>query len=120
MAMRRLALLLAVIALLVGCAEPLPQAKSSYVGQWYSEKEKMRLEITAAGYVDYERQVDGRNTSIKAPIQEFLGDDFTVGLGPVRTRFVVSKPPKLDGGVWKMTVDGVELIRRTGPSDFNA
>ena len=119
MGLGRLALA-ALVALLVACGEPLPPAKASYVGQWYAEKEKMRLEISANGHVDYERRHEHGKTSIKAPIQEFLGDDFTVGVGPFRTRFVVSKPPRLDGGVWKMTVDGVELVRRSGPGEYNA
>jgi hypothetical protein len=119
MEIRRLALL-TLVALLVACAEPIPAAKASYVGEWSSEKEKMWLAISAQGYVNYERRTDHGKTTINAPLQEFLGDDFTVGLGPMRTRFVVSKPPRLDGGVWKMTVDGVELLKRPGPSDYNA
>jgi len=117
MGIRRLAAL-ALLALLVACAEPLPPARTAYAGQWFADK--MRLEITTDGYVSYERRSEHGKTTINAPIQEFVGDDFTVGFGPFRTRFVVSKPPRLDGGVWKMTVDGVEMVRRSGSSEYNA
>jgi len=43
-----------------------------------------------------------------------------VGFGPFKTRFVVSKPPHRDGNVFKMTVDGVELVRGLVPGDTKA
>ena len=41
---------------------------------------------------------------------------------PFSTTFVVSQPPRLVDGAWKMTVDGVELTRRAGlrPDDRTA
>jgi hypothetical protein len=92
---------------LAGCAKPVPPEKAAYVGEWTSTA--MALLITQDGSVAYRRLHQGANKSIDAPLKEFQGDNFVVGLGPVSTTFVVSAPPHVDGGVWKMTVDGVEL-----------
>lgn len=51
-------------------------------------------------------------TSVNGPLKEFVGDDFVVGVLFMTTTFNVSSPPAEIDGVWKMTVDGVELIRR--------
>jgi hypothetical protein len=107
----------ALFALLLGCAEPVPSAKAQYVGDWQAPN--MRLMIRPDGMISYERKRDSASTTINAPIQRFEGDNFVVGFGPFSTTFVVSRPPHLDGAAWKMTVDGVELVRRSGPSQFN-
>ena len=104
--------------LLAACGEPVPKARLAYVGEWHAEK--MQLVITQDGFVNYVRRSEHGKTTVNAPIQRFDGDHFVVGIGPFSTTFVVSKPPHLDGAAWKMTVDGVELVRRSGPSDFNA
>ena len=46
--------------------------------------------------------------------QLFDGDNFSAGVGFLRTTFVVSKPPYREGALWKMVVDGVELTRAEG------
>jgi hypothetical protein len=95
--------------LLAGCAKPLPPDKLDYAGQWRSPT--MSLLITESGNVHY-RRVDGNNSkSINGPLQAFEGSNFVVGVGPIKTTFVVSMPPSDDGGTWTMTVDGVELAR---------
>lgn len=100
---------LLLIAALSGCAKPLPPERSAYAGQWKGEQ--MTLLITQDGTVTYKR-VDGKTTeSINGPIQEFSGNSFTVGVGPITANFEVTVPPHQDGAVWKMTVDGVELTR---------
>ena len=105
-----LAFLAAAVLLIAGCSEPIPQARLSYAGDWRANQ--MRLVITPAGYCEYSRRRDGGNsTTINAPIQRFEGDNFVVGIGLFSTTFIVSRPPHLDGGQWKMTVDGVELTR---------
>ena len=115
--MRRAAawLLLAVAALLAGCSEPIPLDRMSYAGDWRGRD--MRLLITPDGRCEYSRRREGGATSsIKAPIVRFEGDNFVVGVGMFSTTFVVSKPPRLVDGQWRMTVDGVELVR-FGPSE---
>ena len=117
MAIARAAAILLLAGLLAACGEPVPKARAAYVGEWRGEK--MLLVITQDGFVRYARRREGGETTINAPIQRFDGDNFVVGVGPVSTTFVVSKPPHLDGAAWKMTVDGIELIRHSGPSEFN-
>ena len=116
--MRALALgILTVTALLLaGCGEPIPQARLAYAGDWRGKE--MRLVITPEGYCEYNRRHEGGNsTKINAPIQRFEGDNFVVGIGLFTTTFIVSKPPRLDGGQWKMTVDGVELTRMSAADE---
>jgi hypothetical protein len=106
--------LILLLVFLAACSTPVPTDKSAYVGQW-TAKDRSLL-ITQDGRVEYERKgAEGKgNVSIKAPIQEFDGNDFKVGIGIFTTRFVVSRPPFHDGAVWKMVVDGVELTKGTG------
>ena len=115
-AVRVFALLL--VALLAACAKPVPPPKTTYVGDWRAKD--MQLQISAEGYVNYERRNGSNTTTINAPIQSVEGDDFIVGVGPFKTKFVVSKPPHLEGNAWKMTVDGVELTRGLPPGDRSA
>lgn len=105
----RLAILFASFCTLLGCARPVPAEKSSYVGEW-SEK-TMYLLITQDGSVKYKRLKGGATTSVDAPLQGFVGDNFDVGVGPMATTFVVSKAPYQDGDKWKMVVDGIELVK---------
>ena len=97
---------------LVACARPVPPEKADYVGEWTGTA--MTLLINQNGTVAYRRQKNGTSTSINGPLKEFQGDDFVVGIGLIATTFVVSVPPHLEGNVWKMTVDGVELTRMPG------
>ena len=95
--------------LLAACAKPLPPEKAAYAGQWRSPT--MSLLITESGNVNYRRVDGGMSKSINGPLRSFEGDNFVVGIGPVKTTFVVSMPPHQDDGAWKMTVDGMELTR---------
>ncbi|MFT3806675.1 hypothetical protein [Arenimonas sp.] len=97
------------LALLTACSKPVPEAQKDYVGLW--EANEMRLLITADGTLDYKRVQGGGSTSINAPIQEFTASGFSAGLGPLKTEFKVGQAPHQVEGVWKMTVDGVELTR---------
>jgi len=105
------ALVLAVALIAAGCGQPLPVDKTDYVGLWASQTPDMTLQIFQEGRVEYLRKEGNTRSSIKAPIQGFFGNDFEVGLGFIKTRFVVSVPPHQEDGVWKMTVDGVVLTR---------
>ena len=114
----RIALLWLALALLAAaCSEPVPQARAAYVGTWRADN--MLLDIRADGHIHYEKRGEHGKTTVDAPIQRFEGDNFVVGLGPFNTTFVVSKPPHVDDGKWKMTVDGVDLVRTSGPVDTN-
>ncbi len=98
------------IMLFFNCSsKPVPEDKRSYIGKWSGRE--MYLEITHSGRVSYNRKVNGINKSVNAPIQKFEGDDFIVGVWFIKTKFNVNKPPYKKKNVWKMVVDGVELIR---------
>ena len=119
--MRKIALafVAACLFLLAACGEPLPKSKVGYAGEWQAPS--VYLLITPDGRVEYRRQREGGNVSIEAPIKEFEGDNFVVGVGPFTTTFVVSQPPKLgEDGKWKMTVDGVELTRTSAVGEVQA
>lgn len=103
------ALLVSIALLLAGCSEPIPPEKVGYAGEWRGEN--VVLVITLEGAVQYERRSGSSKVSVNAPIQRFVGDDFVVGIGPFSTTFVVSRPPHLVDGQYRMVVDGVELTR---------
>ena len=103
------ALLVSLALLLAGCSEPIPPDKIAYAGEWRGEN--VQLVITLEGAVQYERRSGSSTVSVNAPIQRFEGDNFVVGIGPFNTTFVVSKPPHLVEGQYRMVVDGVELTR---------
>ena len=105
----KLLVLLALLSSLMGCSKSVTKEKSAYVGEW--QDKTMYLLIAQDGSVKYKRVKDGGTTSINAPLQGFVGDNFEVGVGPMKTTFVVSKPPHREGDAWKMNVDGVELTK---------
>ena len=104
-----LPLIIVSFLVLGGCSQPLPLEKRGYAGHWQGEN--MYLMITRDGNVVYERSGGNLEKSISGPLREFHGDDFEVGIPYLTTLFKVSKAPHQDNGIWKMTVDGVELIR---------
>ena len=71
----------------------------------------MVLLILADGTVAYKRLKGGGSVSVNGPLKEFVGDDFVVGMWFMTATFDVTVPPHQAEGVWKMTVDGVELTK---------
>lgn len=98
-----------VILLLSACGSSLPEERLDYAGRWLGEE--MALYIQRDGQLSYKRIKGSHTTSINAPIREFDGDDFIVGIWFMTTRFEVQQPPQEIDGEWKMTVDGVELTK---------
>ncbi len=92
-----------------GCGIQVPADKTEYVGEWRSAG--MYLLITRDGSVVYQRIKGGVTKSVSGPIRAFEGDNFIVGIPMITTTFVVSEPPHLDNKQWKMTVDGVVLVK---------
>ena len=107
----KLTVLLVLVLSLLGCGKPVPAEKSAYVGAWQGNS--MDLAITQDGSVRYKRINGSATTKVEGPLKGFVGDNFEVGVGPMSTTFVVSKPPHEEGGSWKMVVDGTELTRST-------
>jgi hypothetical protein len=97
------------LAMLAGCGKSVPQEKLAYVGEW--QEPNMYLFISKDGSVTYKRIKNGSTTSIDGPLKGFDGNNFEVGVGPMATTFIVSKPPYQVGNEWKMVVDGKELIK---------
>jgi len=104
------------IFLLAGCmlagavhAAPVPDAKAAYVGHWKGKE--MEITLHKDGKMHYKRGKPNSQKDLTFEISGFEGNDFYVSLGPVRSTFVVSKPPQRQGKLWTMTVDGVELTR---------
>ncbi|HUP29553.1 MAG TPA: hypothetical protein VM122_05225 [Usitatibacter sp.] len=108
----RALLALLVACLIAACGQAVPADKADYVGDWRGPE--MRLRITREGHVEYERRRDSGSTSVNAPLLGFDGDNFSAGIGFLRTTFVVTKRPYRDGSLWKMVVDGVEVTRAEG------
>jgi len=94
---------------LFGCGHPVPPDKAAYVGEW--QETTMYLLITQDGSVRYKRLKGGATVSVEGPLKGFAGDNFEVGIGPMTTTFIVSKPPYQDGDGWRMVVDEVDLVR---------
>jgi hypothetical protein len=90
-------------------ADPVPPDKMAYVGNWQGKD--MQLSLSKEGKVTYKRDQPGKKIDLNLDLQGFKGDKFDVGVGFVRSTFVVGKAPHREGGKWKMTVDGVELTR---------
>ncbi len=100
---------LVLLLILFACGKPVPQEKAAYVGEWQSTT--MYLLITQDGSIRYKRLKGGGSTSIEGPLRGFEGNNLKVGIGPLSTTFVVSKPPYRDGEKWKMVVDNMELVK---------
>ncbi|MBX3628131.1 MAG: hypothetical protein KF892_24185 [Rhizobacter sp.] len=105
----KLSAALALVACLAGCGKPVPAEREAYVGEW--QEKTMYLLITQDGSVKYKRLKGGGTTSVDGPLKGFTGNNFEVGIGPMATTFVVTKPPYQDGDKWKMVVDEVELVK---------
>jgi len=90
-------------------ADPVPADKMAYVGSWQGKD--MRLVLSKEGKIQYKRDQDKKKVDLSIDLLGFNGNNFDAGFGFMRSTFVVSKPPQRTGGMWKMTVDGVELTR---------
>ena len=102
---------LLLVFLFVSCGMEVPEEKLDYVGYWHGEN--MLLEIQRDGDVSYFRKEGEAVTTIDSPIQNFEGDDFTIGYLFFTETFDVDKAPYQDvDGQWKMIVNGVLLTKQ--------
>ncbi len=87
---------------------PIPLDKQALVGVWRNERVAFKLAVASDCRAAYER--DG--TKVNAPLMQFYGDDFSIGMMGFGPTFKVTAPPKVDvSGVMRMTVDGVEVTK---------
>lgn len=104
------------VLLLAGCGDGNRLPAPEFVGDWSAPG--INLSLSADGDLAW-RKVDehGNTQSIIAPLRAFTPKKFSAGLWLFSSSFKIDKPPVRDGAVWRMTVDGVELIR---PADDDA
>lgn len=93
----------------VAWADSVPADRLDYVGNWQGKD--MQLSLSREGKVKYKLDRPGKQVDLSLDLQGFKGKDFEAGAFFLTTTFVVGKPPRREGGKWKMTVDGVELTR---------
>ena len=104
-------LLLILAIFITACNEldAIPPEKSNYIGTWQGEY--MVISIAKDARVIYNYKKDGVTKSVEGPIQEFIGDDFKVGVLGLNSLFKVSKPPYFEEGQWKMVIDDQLVIK---------
>ncbi|MCX8577883.1 hypothetical protein J3U35_00380 [Gilliamella sp. B2717] len=102
-------LILAIFITACNELDTIPPEKSNYIGTWQGEY--MVISITKDARVIYNYKKDGVTTTIKGPIQEFMGDDFKVGILGLNSLFKVSTPPYFEDGQWKMVIDDQLVIK---------
>ncbi|WP_228133271.1 hypothetical protein [Acinetobacter sp. Ver3] len=101
---------------LVACSKPLPEDKLDYVGHWISADSRVQLNITANGRIEYSNNQLSKKTAVSAPIKQFSDTGFETGLGPINTKFIVTRQPYKDAqGNWYMIVDGHTLAKLQNP-----
>ncbi len=107
--MRSLAMFLAGLLVLGGCAEPLTEAQRPYAGLWKSEK--TTLLITPTGRLEYETARDNASMSVSGPIQHLSAERIEAGILFITAEFVLDGPPVQRDGAWVLVVDGEPLYR---------
>lgn len=97
--------------IMTSCGEEVPEEKSDYIGVWQGDN--IFLEINANGDVSYAKVTEegGIEETIDSPIQGFDGDDFSIGYLFFTKDFKVEKPPFKEDGMWKMRVNGANLVK---------
>ena len=99
-----------------GSGERPTSVPPAFVGEWTAPG--ISLLLTGRAEIRYSRlRANGSTLSIAGPLLSFSEQGFVAGFGPLSTRFRIDAPPRLDGLVWRMTVDGIELVR---PADAPA
>jgi hypothetical protein len=86
-------------------AKELGKYRLAFLGRW--EGGGMTLSLGTDGMVFYRRA----GKTITAPVSDFDRKSFKVGLLGITTTFRIDRPPHEEGGVTRMTIDGVELTR---------
>ena len=98
--------------LIGACSRPVPASRGEYVGLWTAADRY--LAITADGRLEYQRKSSGKTVELGGTIRAIEVDEIRAGIWPITSTFRVDRAPHLEGGQWKMTIDGVELCRTDG------
>ncbi|NDK08424.1 hypothetical protein EOM39_04215 [Candidatus Gracilibacteria bacterium] len=106
-----IAVLIALSFIMQGDPVKFNEEQKKYIGNWQGNG--IKLVIRDDSYINYQKQKESVSTSVSGPIVEMNENDFKVGIGFIKSKFVIDKKPYQDGNLWKMTVDGNELSRVT-------
>ncbi|MBA4285889.1 MAG: hypothetical protein C0434_10200 [Xanthomonadaceae bacterium] len=92
-----------------GSREPV-SVPEAYIGEWTAPG--VTLVLTGFGEIHYSRLRDRTSTvTIEGPLRSFEDKRFSTGWGLLSTTFHIDIPPYQDGLVWRMKIDGIELVR---------
>jgi hypothetical protein len=83
-------------------------SKKDYIGEWTGPG--TTLSIGADGAVSFAKKSGNSSKKVNGPISAFVGNNIEV-FALITVTLAVTSPPRRDGAVWKMTVDGVEVTR---------
>ena len=102
-------LLLLCIALLAGCAEPLPENRKEFAGLWKSVQ--TALLITESGRLDYSSNKGALSTSISMPIKSISDTRIIAGFLFFESVFEIGGRPENQDGLLVLVVDGDTLFK---------
>lgn len=102
-------LLIFLIYMLTGCADPLSDDKNEYVGLW--KNNQTSLLITKAGRIEYESNKGSVKTSVSMPIKSITSSELVAGFLFINSNFLLSGPPTIEDGRTVLTVDGEDLYK---------
>lgn len=90
-------------------AAPVPESRMAYAGEW--EGTHTRLKIGKDSKIAYKRTGVEIKVDVILELSTFEGDNFSAGPWPLRSTFIVSRPPQSEGSLTRMVVDGVALTK---------
>jgi hypothetical protein len=92
-------------------------AQKDFIWKWSSEW--IELFITWDSTVHYNRNQWNTSVSISGwKITEITGEYFNVGMLFINTKFVINKKPYKEWWIWKVVIDGNELIKPIDRSEL--
>lgn len=107
---RLFVLLAALLLAACGGSKAPVSVPADFVGEWTAPG--ITLVLTEFGEIHYSRFRDaGSTVSVTGPLRSFERQRFSAGWGPLSTTFHIDVPPYQDGLVWRMKIDGIELVR---------
>ncbi len=92
-------------------ASAITSTRSEYAGEW----EGGGVTLSVGRNISFAQSSGGAtNLTYSGPLDHFDGDDIVMNIMIGKFTLAVQKPPANVGGVWKMTVNGVEVTRKPG------
>jgi hypothetical protein len=97
--------------------ETRPPPSPNYVGAWAGVG--LEMEIDPEGMVDVVHNDNGSHSEFSAPAMSWDAGELKIGIGPIVRTYTVNEPPHLVDGEWRMVVNGIVLVRTSGPALHN-